>query len=796
MDKKQSQFTEIQSVDDLDFFPVFGNGTNQKISKENLFDQIKDETQIFIYPSTEMLQAADLVADPDLPVYVRNEETEYRLYKITSLAPGPSDIPLNNGNTATFQEEYSEIGFVLGPDPSINGALAVFSGTSGTQLQNGPVPTVPGVSFLGLATPVVQSFPRVNTDGSVILRSANGLKTDLSLDQVDNTSDLNKPVSNAVQAEIDAIYTEISFKAPLNSPVFTGNPQAPDPVTTDYDQSLSNTKFVKDVSVYRLPTMAALSALTPNFDGQRFSITDKSSVGDYGYAEYAFRQSYNYPVDGQFIVDALGAGQFERLPGHYDIDTTFNIGSGERFTTLTAALNFASGYKPIGGKVIELKLKSGFVLSEQVLFENLDFRHVIITSVDPVVTVARSAITATWRGIIPTFGFAKCFAPIFSVLFEMDTSGSDLDQYGIVCRTTQLRSEFSAGFRNAPNRNFEATWGSVVDIRYFDASGAGDIGIRISNGAYGYIRTCKANGCATGVSVSNAIADFTDGEATGCQFSGAATGGGLLLVSNATITGNVLSGSLDHANLIAEFGGKIIGTGTVVSGGSVDAVRADGGEVSIDFLVAATPGRYALHALNGGVINCPRSTISGGTISINCIDSEISLPGSTVTLPTTGQIIFCGGGKVSAQTSTFTSTAASANSIFAGSDGAEINLSKSNCNNGAIQLFRFFRGSKLIAPSFTGTGNTIAAGQLCRFDASEGQLSNSNLSGRAGGIGIQANLGSNVNITNTNCWNSGGVDTINDINIATGSIVHAHSASGGVNTAINTLTAAGIIFKA
>jgi hypothetical protein len=151
---------------------------------------------------------------------------------------------------------------------------------------------------------------------------------------------------------------------------------------------------------------------------------------------------------------------------------------------------------------------------------------------------------------------------------------------------------------------------------------------------------------------------------------------------------------------------------------------------------------------------------------------------------------------VSAQTSTFTSTAASANSIFAGSDGAEINLSKSNCNNGAIQLFRFFRGSKLIAPSFTGTGNTIAAGQLCRFDASEGQLSNSNLSGRAGGIGIQANLGSNVNITNTNCWNSGGVDTINDINIATGSIVHAHSASGGVNTAINTLTAAGIIFKA
>lgn len=106
MDRKQSSFTQVSELEDSDFIPSFGMNTNKKISKADFFDQIKDETQIFIYPTIELLQAANLVADPDLPVYARVEETLYRLYKITSLAPGADDIPLNNGSTATFQEEY------------------------------------------------------------------------------------------------------------------------------------------------------------------------------------------------------------------------------------------------------------------------------------------------------------------------------------------------------------------------------------------------------------------------------------------------------------------------------------------------------------------------------------------------------------------------------------------------------------------------------------------------------------------------------------------------------------------
>ncbi len=104
-DQKQSQFTEVTTVTDNDYFPVFGGQTNEKITKKNLFSQIKDETQIFIYPTVALLQGAPLIADSEWPIYARIEENGYRLYKITSLAAGANDISLSNGTTATFQPE-------------------------------------------------------------------------------------------------------------------------------------------------------------------------------------------------------------------------------------------------------------------------------------------------------------------------------------------------------------------------------------------------------------------------------------------------------------------------------------------------------------------------------------------------------------------------------------------------------------------------------------------------------------------------------------------------------------------
>jgi hypothetical protein len=63
-------------------------------------------------------------------------------------------------------------------------------------------------------------------------------KTVLSLENVNNTSDANKPISTATQ-------TALNLKADLASPTFTGDPKAPTPTTADNDTSIATTAFVK-----------------------------------------------------------------------------------------------------------------------------------------------------------------------------------------------------------------------------------------------------------------------------------------------------------------------------------------------------------------------------------------------------------------------------------------------------------------------------------------------------------------------------------------------------------------------
>jgi hypothetical protein len=62
-------------------------------------------------------------------------------------------------------------------------------------------------------------------------------KNDVGLGSVDNTADTAKPISTAQQTALD-------LKAPLASPVFTGDPKAPTPTAGDNDTSIATTQFV------------------------------------------------------------------------------------------------------------------------------------------------------------------------------------------------------------------------------------------------------------------------------------------------------------------------------------------------------------------------------------------------------------------------------------------------------------------------------------------------------------------------------------------------------------------------
>jgi len=70
--------------------------------------------------------------------------------------------------------------------------------------------------------------------GNVILTSS-----DVGLGNVDNTSDLNKPISTATQDALD-------LKADIDSPSFTGSPTAPTPATSDVSTKIATTQYVTD----------------------------------------------------------------------------------------------------------------------------------------------------------------------------------------------------------------------------------------------------------------------------------------------------------------------------------------------------------------------------------------------------------------------------------------------------------------------------------------------------------------------------------------------------------------------
>lgn len=75
--------------------------------------------------------------------------------------------------------------------------------------------TTIGGSYITLTNPSSVTFPRQNANNTVTSRTATELKTDLSLENVNNTSDANKPVSTAQQTALD-------LKANAASPTFSG----------------------------------------------------------------------------------------------------------------------------------------------------------------------------------------------------------------------------------------------------------------------------------------------------------------------------------------------------------------------------------------------------------------------------------------------------------------------------------------------------------------------------------------------------------------------------------------------
>jgi hypothetical protein len=130
------------------------------------------------------------------------------------------------------------------------------------------------------------------------------VRVNLSLDNVNNTSDLNKPISTATQ-------TALNLKANLASPAFTGNPTATTQAQGNSSTRIATTAFVatglatkaSTTSVTTLETnKAEITDLEWRFHGYTPNFTDDS---------YTIQQSTLYKIDGVTQADAFDIENFD-----------------------------------------------------------------------------------------------------------------------------------------------------------------------------------------------------------------------------------------------------------------------------------------------------------------------------------------------------------------------------------------------------------------------------------------------------------------------------------------------------
>jgi hypothetical protein len=163
-------------------------------------------------------------------VYSETHSAQTNANGLTSLVIGDGTPVTGNINSIDWSNGPHFIKTEADPTGGTNYSI---TGTS-------PILGVPFSNYAQSSGTTVNNIPQVN--GNITLTKYN-----IGLDQIDNTSDHDKPVSTAVQVALNA-------KANANSPIFSGTPTAPTATQGNISNQIATTQFVNDaVSATSVP---------------------------------------------------------------------------------------------------------------------------------------------------------------------------------------------------------------------------------------------------------------------------------------------------------------------------------------------------------------------------------------------------------------------------------------------------------------------------------------------------------------------------------------------------------------
>jgi len=434
-----------------------------------------------------------------------------------------------------------------------------------------------------------------------------------------------------------------------------------------------------------------------------------------------------------------------------DTNLQVTVGTGGDFPTINEALVFLSRKYPSyvkSGLNVELKLLTGFVMSEQVHVKGIDLGWIKITSVDPVVFIQKSAITQVLiESRKPAFyGSDKAILPTIGCLFEYTTEGTNTKYDGItVAHGSKVQLLPGAGvnkaerglgayygseafcymeglteggggtgggavtgvsFKNCTGRAFMATYGSTIrcarsQLQYC----TGDYAVYVIWGSQADIYQSDMSH-ASGTAVCSRDASFVNARET-CV-SDSQRGYHALHSGRINARYHVNEWSKDGAKrcseyaVIASYGSQIDASELPVDGSDIGVHASNGSTVSFIDSATATGCRIGIYAASSGTIACDNVDVS------NCTDTGIyALDSSTISANNSKANSCVNYGYRAENGSTITAEYSQANSCkegFFATRASRINARSSVATGCTIYGVDAFEGSTVNAAYFNATG--------------------------------------------------------------------------------------------
>lgn len=280
------------------------------------------------------------------------------------------------------------------------------------------------------------------------------------------------------------------------------------------------------------------------------------------------------------LESSLNSTQYMKLTNNA------TVGTGGTFSTITEAINYLYSNKPLGKAVITLL--AGFVMQEQVYLSSGDYSWIQIDSIDSEVVIDRTYIQTLNETYYSAFTFANsCKAPIFNVLFNMNSLGNANYQNGVyLFQNSYLKILPGKGFKNSTGRNalIHKLSDLIAQQTIWVGGGGGSVG------SVGIHDCCRAD--LYGASI-------TGSSYHGLQISGSSN----VLASSLTSKNNI------QANVIVDFGSIVCLNSSDLTGTTqaYGLLCQRGSHVE-----ASNSGAYGNNAgytvANGGIINAVGST--------------------------------------------------------------------------------------------------------------------------------------------------------------------------------------------